>query len=363
MSEIENKCKNCGGDLKFSPGTQSLKCPFCGTENENPDVVPETHEELDFNNALQAFKNSENTVEVQIEKCRACGAEVTLEPNITTAKCDYCGTGMVVSGRSHKAMKPQYLLPFSITKDMGKKSFRDWIAKRMFAPNALKRQARLSEPVHGIYYPHWTFDSQTESTYTGERGTHYTETVTSTDSDGNETTETVTRTSWTSARGSVSRFFDDVLVAASTTLKKKLTSKLNDWNFSKMVSYDDKYLQGFKAESYAIDLEEGFEEAKVEINSTIRSDIRRDIGGDEQRIHRVDTAYNAITFKYILLPIWVVMYKFKKKYYQVLINAHTGKIAGERPFSAAKIIGLILAILAAGGIGYFIYYLVSNGTL
>ena len=363
MSEIDNKCKNCGGDLKFSPGTQSLKCPYCGTENENPDVAPETHEELDFGNALQAFQNSENTVEVQIEKCGACGAEVTLEPNITTAKCDFCGTGMVVSGKSHKAMKPQYLLPFSITKDMGKKSFRDWIAKRKFAPNALKRQARLSEPVHGIYYPHWTFDSQTESTYTGERGTHYTETVSSTDSDGNETTETVTRTSWTRASGSVSRFFDDVLVAASTTLKKKLTSKLNDWSFSKMVSYDDKYLQGFKAESYSIDLEEGFEEAKVEINSVIRSDIRRDIGGDEQRIHRVDTAYNAITFKYILLPVWVVVYKFKDKYYQVLINANTGKIAGERPFSAAKIIGLILAILAIGGIGYLIYYLVSNGTL
>lgn len=349
MSKIENKCKNCGGNLKFSPGTQSLKCPYCGTENENPDVVPETHEELDFENALQTFQNSENTIEIQIEKCGACGAEVTLEPNITTAKCDFCGTGMVVSGKSHKAMKPQYLLPFNITKDIGKKNFRGWIAKRMFAPNALKRQARLSEPVHGIYYPHWTFDSQTESTYTGEKGTHPS-------GAGKDT-------SWKSVSGSVNRFFDDVLVAASTTLKKKLTSKLNKWEFSKMVSYDDKYLQGFKAESYSIDLKEGFEEAKHEINSVIRSDIREDIGGDEQRITRVNTTYNTITFKYILLPVWVVVYKFKKKYYQVLINAYSGEIAGERPFSAAKIIGLILAILAVGGIGYLIYYLVSNGTI
>ena len=130
-----------------------------------------------------------------------------------------------------------------------------------------------------------------------------------------------------------------------------------------MVSYDDKYLKGFKAESYSIELEEGFAVAKEEINSVIRSEIRRDIGGDEQKINRVDTVYNAITFKYILLPIWVVVYKFKNKYYQVLINASTGEISGERPFSAAKIIGLILAILAVGGIGYLIYYLVSNGTI
>ena len=363
MSEIDYKCKNCGGDLSFSPGTQALKCPYCGTENENPDTAPEVHEELDFESAKAAFNNSENTIEVQIEKCGACGAEVTLEPNITTAKCDFCGTSMVVSGKSHKAMKSQYLLPFSITKDMGKKSFRDWISKRKFAPNALKRQARLSEPVHGIYYPHWTFDTQTESKYTGERGTHYTQQVSRTDSEGKTVTETVTKTRWSRVSGGISRFFDDVLVAASTTLKKKLTSKLDDWEFSKMVSYDDKYLKGFKAESYSIELEEGFEEAKGEINSQIRSDIRRDIGGDEQKIHRVDTAYNAITFKYILLPIWVVVYKFKSKYYQVLINASTGEIAGERPFSAAKIIGLILAILAICGIGYLIYFLVSNGTI
>ncbi|MCF6334375.1 MAG: hypothetical protein L3J12_01360 [Spirochaetales bacterium] len=125
MSEVDFRCKNCGGDLKFSPGSQSLKCPYCGTENENPDTVPEVHEELDFKSALASFKNSEDTVEVQIEKCGACGAEVTLEPNITTAKCDFCGTGMVVSGKSHKAMKPQYILPFSISKEMGKNSFRD----------------------------------------------------------------------------------------------------------------------------------------------------------------------------------------------------------------------------------------------
>jgi len=48
MSEVYFKCKNCGGDLKFSPGTQSLKCPYCGTENENPDSAPEVYEELDF---------------------------------------------------------------------------------------------------------------------------------------------------------------------------------------------------------------------------------------------------------------------------------------------------------------------------
>ena len=67
MSDIDFKCKNCGGDLSFSPGTQALKCPYCGSENENPDSAPEVHEELDFESAKAAFQNSEDTIEVQIE--------------------------------------------------------------------------------------------------------------------------------------------------------------------------------------------------------------------------------------------------------------------------------------------------------
>ena len=363
MEDVQMKCKNCGGDLTFNPGTQSLKCPYCGTVNENPDSIPEVHEELDFNEALEKFRSAKDTVEVQIEKCPACGAEITLEPNVTAAKCDFCGTSIVAGGKSHKVMKPQYLLPFKITKEEAKKTFRQWILKRKFAPNDLKKHARMTEPLKGIYYPHWTFDADTRSKYSGRRGIHYTRTVERTDSEGKKYTDTVTETRWTSVTGAVSRFFDDVLVAASRTLKKKLTRKLDEWNLKEMVAYSERYLKGFKAESYSIDLEEGFDLAKEIMNETIRSDIRRDIGGDEQQISRVDTEYSDIKFKYILLPIWVVMYKFKDKYYQVLINGSNGEIEGERPFSIAKILLLVFGILLIGGAGYLVYYLVHNGII
>jgi len=363
LEKIKLICKNCGGDLEFNPGTQSLKCPFCGTVNENPDTAPDIHEELDFQEALKKFRNAEDTIEIQIVKCPACGAEVTLEENATTAKCDFCGTNIVAGGKSHKVMMPQYLLPFAITKEKSKKTFRQWIEKRKFAPDELKKQARLSEPLKGIYYPYWTFDTDTRSDYTGERGTHYSRQVERTDSDGKTHTESVTETRWTSVRGTVKRFFDDVLVAASNSLKSKIIRKLDRWDLEKMVKYSDRYLKGFKAESYSIDLERGFDFAKGIINETIRSDIRRDIGGDEQRIHQVNTEYSGITFKYILLPIWVVMYRFKDTYFQVLINGYTGEIEGERPFSIIKIVLLIIGILAAGGAGYLVYYLVHNGII
>ena len=130
-----------------------------------------------------------------------------------------------------------------------------------------------------------------------------------------------------------------------------------------MVAYDEIYIKGFKAESYSIDLEQGFNRAKEHMEGVIRSDIRRHIGGDEQRIHRVNTSYPKITFKYILLPVWTVVYRFKDTYFQVLVNGSTGEIEGERPFSIWKIIALVLTVLAAGALGYLVYYLLHNGII
>jgi hypothetical protein len=70
-------------------------------------------------------------------------------------------------------------------------------------------------------------------------------------------------------------------------------------------------------------LKEGFETAKDIMSSTIRSDVHHDSGGDEQRIHNISTAYSAITFKHILLPVWLCSYRYRNKQYQVMVNART----------------------------------------
>ena len=81
----------------------------------------------------------------------------------------------------------------------------------------------------------------------------------------------------------------------------------------------------------------------------IEETIRWDIGGDEQRIHHKTTYYSDITFKYILLPVWISAYRFKDKTYQFLVNARTGEVQGERPWSWIKITLAVLAALAIIG--------------
>jgi hypothetical protein len=241
------------------------------------------------------------------------------------------------------------VLPFQVTVEQARDAIRKWISSRWFAPNALKRLA-YQQSIGGVYLPFWTYDSHTTTLYRGQRGEHYyvDETYTETDAQGNQVTKTrrVQKTRWYPASGSVSRWFDDVLVPATKSVASTRLTALEPWDLKLLKAYDPVFLAGFKAQRYEIDLPQGFEVAKQKMAPTIESDVRSDIGGDEQRIESLKTSYSAITFKHILLPVYIGAYRFREKVYQVLVNARTGEVTGERPYSFWKIFFFVLMILA-----------------
>jgi LSD1 subclass zinc finger protein len=345
----ELTCTGCGAILKFKPGTKNLVCTYCGAENvieESTEII----EEIDYEKFITEKLDKEEKIEVVSVRCSACGASVTLDPNITSDQCPYCATNIVVkSGTTSNLLKPKSLLPFAVDRRKAAGLFNGWIKKLWFAPSDLKKADVGSEKLNGIYVPYWTYDARTQTWYTGQRGDYYYETETyTTTEDGQTVTKTrqVRRTRWTSVSGQVQNNFDDILVIASHSLPKKYTERLEPWNLSQLVPYNDKYLSGFRSESYQVDVPTGLNEAKEKMIPTIRTTINRDIGGDEQRILTMNTSYSDITFKHILLPIWISSYRFKDKVYRFLINGQTGEVQGERPYSALKIILTVLVVIA-----------------
>jgi len=340
-------CAQCGADLAFAPGTDRLVCPYCGAENE---VAPMegTVAERDFRAALAALAGQHETIEAITAKCTNCGAETTLPPNVTADFCAFCGAPLVLQGASTRLMKPEGVLPFKITEAEAKEAFRKWIAGLWFAPNALKAQAKTQRRLAGLYIPHWTFDARTETGYTGRRGEWYytTETYTTTEN-GKPVTRTrqVRHTRWYPASGHVTNTFDDLLVTASTTLPEVWRPKITPEEWPALVPYRDDYLAGFRTEHYTVELEQGFEIAQGLMQPAIDTSIRHDIGGDEQQILHKATTYEDVTFKHILIPVWLATYRFKEKPYRFAINARTGEVHGERPWSAVKIALTVLAVL------------------
>lgn len=345
-------CAKCGARLEFTPGTTTLTCPYCGHENPIESTGGEVVEH-DYAEQVASLAQACPTHETLLVKCPGCAAEVTPRPNVTSFPCPYCGTSIVAVAQSTKQIKPGAVLPFLIRRDQAQGAFRTWIRSRWFAPSSLKQQAGIDETLTGIYMPFWTYDCRTSTRYSGARGDAYyvTESYSVVVNGRTEhRTRQVRKIRWTSASGTVANDFDDVLVAASASLPAERLAELEPWDLKNVVPYQDDYLSGFSAESYQLGIEGGFEAAEGIMEPEIRSTVRSDIGGDEQRIDRMDVHYRDIRFKHLLLPVWVSAYRYKGKVYRFLVNARTGEVQGDRPYSATKIALLVVAVLIAIGV-------------
>lgn len=338
------KCSACGGFLIYAPGTTELNCNYCGSKNEI-NIEKAQVEEIDFESFVSSHAEQEQ--QVKTVKCNGCGASTVLAQHITSDACSYCATPLVISEASlDSKIKPKYLLPFKIDRKTAEGSFKKWVSTLWFAPGDLTYLAQHSSAkLNGVYMPYWTFDSSTTAQYHGMRGTHYYVTETYTGSDGKTKSRQVRRTAWTPCSGTVHNNFDDVLVCASRALPETMTDELQPWDLSELVNYNDSFLSGFKTECYQIDVKEGFSTAKKTMNNLITTSIHRDIGGDEQRITSRTVTYFDSSFKHILLPLWISAYKYRNKTFRFTINARTGEVNGERPYSFWKIFFFILTIL------------------
>lgn len=356
-------CRNCGASLTFSPGTSTLTCPFCGTVNEIEGSGAATDEwglktgaetnivELDYRAALAELAAETEVEESETIRCPGCGVETTFDEQTLAENCAFCGTPLARAERSsHRHPKPQGVLPFALTEREAKARMQTWLHSLWFAPSKLKTYAQSGRNLSGIYLPHFTYDAIGVADYRGQRGDAYHVTVNHKSGRRSER-----RIRWRSVSGRVRHDFDDVLVPASEhegSGKPEYGGR--SWDLAALEDYRTEYFAGFRAEMPTLALDECFSRAREVMEDTLRQDIRRDIGGDEQRITSMQSRFSDVTFKHVLLPVWLASYRFQGKVYQVTINGRTGQVTGKRPYSAIKIaIAVLIALILAGLFLYF----------
>jgi DNA-directed RNA polymerase subunit RPC12/RpoP len=347
------KCPSCSAAMEFDPAAGGLKCSYCGTAVKISHPINEDVRELPLNDYLSGAaasgrlsRVSQTALEVA---CASCGSTVQFQPPDVAGVCPFCASPIVAQPKSaDEEIAPNGVLPFGLERRAATASIQAWLASRWFAPSALKNVGR-PEGIHGVYVPFWTYDAQTSSDYSGLRGDYYYETqyVTVQNQRGESVQEArqIRHTRWSPVSGHVSNAFDDVLVPASRAINEQRLRELAPWDLEAVAAYEPGYLAGFKAQRYQVELAEGFETAKAIMSESIRHSVARDIGGDEQQIQGVSTDWRDLTFKHVLLPVWIGAYRFQDKVFQVTVNARTGEVQGERPYSAVKIAIAIIAVL------------------
>jgi hypothetical protein len=239
-------------------------------------------------------------------------------------------------------------LPFKVTETEVREQMRRWYATRWFAPNTLKRRA-ITDTIHGVYLPYWTFDAQVQARWQAESGYHYYVTEHYRDAQGHQQTRQVQKTRWVPSSGSLSHFFDDELLSASKGVRADLLAKIGSFpTTTDLKPYDPGYIAGWVVEQYQLDLVAAAQQSRAVMDAKIRSMCAAEVPGDTHRNLSVSADYSGQTFKHILVPVWLLSYTYGRRNYQVLANGWTGVVAGDRPYSWIKITLAILVLLIVG---------------
>jgi DNA-directed RNA polymerase subunit RPC12/RpoP len=346
-------CAQCGAQLRYAPGQTSLTCSHCGHVQA---IVPDTPwsraealRELDLAKGLRDDLSAGDMEEIRTTSCPNCGAQVEISGATHATECPFCATPVVLDTGTQRHIKPQAVLPFELTEPQARKAMIAWMGSLWFAPGTLLEYARKGRAMNGVYTPFWTFDADTASRYSGQRGEYYYETRTVTVRVNGRTEqrqEQVRHTRWYPASGRVSRDFNDVLVMASQSLPPRLGNELTPWDLGQAGSLRARIPRRVPGRGLHDPPRRRPCRGADRMADVIRSDVRRDIGGDEQRISDIDTSWTDETFKHILLPVWMAAYKYNGKSYRFVVNGQTGEVQGERPWSIWKIAFAVILVLA-----------------
>jgi hypothetical protein len=246
------------------------------------------------------------------------------------------------------------VLPFRIDHGKVRDDIRRWWRSKWLAPGRLAKAA-LVDTVKSFYIPYWTFDAHAHCPWDAEAGHYYYVNVEGRDSQGRAVVRQERRVRWEAASGVVDHAFDDELVPGTTGVSGDLLRQIEPFPTNEIVPYDRAFLSGHVVEHYQVALTEAAGDSESQMRRTLEQLAIQQIPGDTHRNLVIHPVFSARTFKHVLVPIWLLVYMFGSKSYQVVVNGYTGRIAGRYPYSPWKIFFLILLAILV-----FILFVLAN---
>ncbi len=343
-STVSYQCPNCRAALLFAPEKSAFTCEFCLSEFMEI--------ELEQTGAAEAAAAEQARAEdfcehMQEFRCPNCGAEVMAELHTAADFCSYCHNPVLLRGRMTGQMKPDKVIPFRIGKQEAEDAFLAFARKKKFVPRDFFAPAQ-TEKIKGIYYPFWVTDADTDATLHAKATRVRVWTI------GNVR---YTETSNFRVKRQGEIHFEDISTAALTEADKAMLEGILPYPSDSLVDFTMSYLSGFLAKKRNIERRDLSGEVKGRMEDYSRQLLRNSVQGYHSvQVSGCDMRIWKSHWDYTLLPLWLLVYRGRKRSYTYAMNGYTGKIYGELPISAGRLGGflgilfvLLAAVLTAGG--------------
>ncbi len=351
MSLHEYECPACGGAMEFNPKTQKLKCPFCDSEFDVKDYVANHNSTAEAEVADGYNSSSESTSDqpLYVYRCGSCGGEILTTESLGSTKCPFCSNNVVVKEKFDGQFKPDFIIPFKLTRDDAMKTYRNHVKSKKLVPKVFLDENHIDE-LKGIYVPFWLFNAK--ESFSGS----YEATKVRTWSDSHYQ---YTETKFYDVQRAGTEDFDNVPVDGSKEMPDDLMESLEPFDENEMVPFNMGYLAGFLANKYNVSAEDNKPRALQRMAVSVAQDFRNTISGySSVRTLNENTNTVSVSHSYALYPVYVLNTSWQGKNYLFAMNGQSGKFVGNLPFSMAQAVKYFIPITAiASIISFIIYYI------
>lgn len=356
----EFKCPHCGGKLEFDAYTQKMKCPYCDSEldiaalqkaEEEFSAVDKEDNLITENNGGQSWEYGEANGIVSYS-CRTCGGEILADQTTGATHCPYCGNPVVMNQQFAGMLKPDLVVPFSVTKEQAKEMLKKHYAGKKLLPKVFSSENHLDE-IKGVYVPFWLFDADVDASVSYKmtnvrtwQDAHYAYTDTSHFSGFRQ--------------GNLS--FEGVPVDGSQKMPDELMESIEPYDLSQAVPFKTAYLAGFMADKYDVENEACIGRANERIKKSTEDAFRATVNGYASvEVNDSFVDVKSSRSRYALLPVWLLTTKFNGEQFLFAVNGQTGKIVGDLPVDKglANKYRLIYTLIA-GAASYAVIYLLAS---
>lgn len=330
METLEYRCPNCNAYLVYDPKSGDMKCDFCLSTftveqvKENNDIRGKAYNEGETQEAPK-----EETVDGEYVafSCPSCGGEILGDNTTAATECPFCGNPTVITQRLTGEFKPDYVIPFKVTKEEAVKALEKLYKGKKLLPNAFTKDNRIKK-VTGMYVPYWICDCVAEGTV------HYNATRVHSFSDGRYLT---TRTDHFKIVRGGSVAFDNIPEDGTTKLEGQHTESIEPYDYSEMVPFSNQYLSGYVADRYDVASADVLDRVAERAKASVEESFRNTVVG----YATVSRADGNVSIKngdahFALLPVWMLNTKWNGNIYTFAMNGQTGKVVGDLPVDKGK---------------------------
>ena len=363
------QCPACTGPLHYSAKSGKLACDYCGSSFDVAEIEAlYARKEAEAAAAKQAADAKAEAAQaakaeaaeaaaasggwdtsglsrdwgaeadgLRVYSCPSCGAELICDQSTAATACPYCGNPAIVPGQFSGALRPDYILPFRLSKDDAVQALRAHYKGKPFLPRSFT-SANHIEQIQGVYVPFWLFDGGAEG------AASYRASNTNVFETGDyEITET--RHYHVVRAGSLA--FEKIPVDASSKMPDDHMDSIEPFDYAQLRPFSTAYLPGYLADKYDVTIDDSRDRADTRCRETLAQALRDTVTGYGACVtEREDIALRRGKVHYALLPVWMLSTKWHGQDFLFAMNGQTGKLVGDLPTDRGRFWGMFAAIAA-----------------